>query len=124
MRGLSIILCVIVVLFTSQTPTPYINRAINTGSSIKVVWSNGSYEYIYKPNISRVVNFTNQPNSVTIETNRRGATNQDNTIRLSSNLLLEPTVANGKALSDTINAWLYDTRDINTNYLINATSCP
>lgn len=124
MKARLLILSLAVILLTSQTPTPYINSIVNSGSTIKFIWNNGTYQYVYKPNISRVVNFTNNVNSVTIETNVRGATNQDNTIRLNASQITSPTVANGKALSDTINAWLYDQRDINTTLLINATTCP
>jgi hypothetical protein len=119
-----LVLLISMVVLTSQTPTPYINSLVNIGASIKVIYNNGTYQYVHKQNISRVVNFTSSPQSVTIETNRRGSNNQDNTIRVSANQLTSPVVASGKALTDTISLWLYETTDINTTYLINATSCP
>lgn len=86
--------------------TIYIKGLYNSDKTIKVLYSNNTYDYIMKANVGRVIYFGSNPTALNIEMLHYGGSN-DATIRINTNQLVAPAnVATPRALADTLNKWL------------------
>lgn len=86
--------------------TIYIKGLYNQDKTIKVLYSNNTYDYIMKANVGRIIYFGSNPTALNIEMLHYGGSN-DATIRVNTNQLIAPAnVSAPRALADTLNKWL------------------
>lgn len=86
--------------------TIYIKGLYNNDKTIKVLYSNNTYDYIVKGNVARVIFFGSNPTALNIEMLNYGGSN-DATVRINTNQLIAPAnVSTPRALADTLNKWL------------------
>lgn len=87
--------------------TIFIRALHDEGKTIKVTYSNNTYDYILKGNVGRVLFFGSNPTALTIEMIRYGGNTNDATYRINTTQLTAPAnVPTGRALADTLNKWL------------------
>lgn len=103
-RVLSVCLIFIIAVVSAQSwQSKDVVRVQNINSSIKLVFTDSSYAYIQKSNISYIVN---QPNSAYVNIGYLWEGGTSKIVSFKYNTVTQPVSASAKALSAIINTWL------------------
>lgn len=106
MKRLFSLLMLIVPLWVSAQ-TVFIKGLYDEGKTIKVLYSNNTYDYILKGSVGRVMFFGSNTTALNIEMIRYGGNTNDATYRITTSQLIAPAnVPTGRALADTLNKWM------------------
>lgn len=92
-----------VLLYSQSWQSKDIVRVQNINESIKLVFSDSSYSYIQKSNISYIVNFPNSP-YVQVGYLWDGSTSK--IVSFKYNTITQPVSSSAKSLSAILNSWL------------------
>lgn len=92
-----------IVLYAQSWQSKTVARVQNVDESIKLVFTDSSYSYIQKSNISYIVNF---PNSTYVQIGFLWDGGTSKIVNIKYNTISSPSTASAKALSALINSWL------------------
>lgn len=92
-----------IVLYAQSWQSKTVARVQNVDESIKLVFTDSSYCYIQKSNISYIVNF---PNSTYVQIGFLWEGGTSKIVNIQYNTISSPSTASAKALSALINSWL------------------
>ena len=105
MKRLTSLLLILLPLWVSAQ-TIFIKGLYNQDKTIKVLYSNNTYDYIVKANVGRIIFFGSSPTALNIEMVRYGGGTNDATYRINTTQMIAPVTPSAKVLADTLNNWL------------------
>lgn len=105
MKRLTSLLLILLPLWVSAQ-TIFIKGLYNQDKTIKVLYSNNTYDYIVKANVGRIIFFGSSPTALNIEMVRYGGGTNDATYRINTTQMIAPITPNARVLADTLNNWL------------------